>query len=73
MVVREGIVEEVTSEQRHESVEGGDWFKRRAVHVEGAVVGRPEAAGAGAGRWWRRASRAAESRAGRVCRVWGFI
>lgn len=43
-------MEEVTFEQRHESVEGEDLFIRRAVPVEGAVVGRPEAAGTGAGR-----------------------
>lgn len=46
-------MEEVAFEQRHESIEGGDLL-RRAVQVEGAVAGRPEAASAGQGDGGRR-------------------
>lgn len=41
----------MTSEQRHESSQGEDSFKGRAVQGEGAQQGRWEAASAGAERW----------------------
>lgn len=69
-MVREGTVEEVAFEQRHESTEGGDSLGGRAVQVEGAAAGRPEAASAGAGRWWRRGSRAPGSAQAGFAEFW---
>lgn len=67
------MMEEVTFEQRHESIEGGGLFERRAIQAEGAAAGKAR----GSQHWVRDTVEKRQKQpgitVGWVCRIWSFI
>lgn len=69
----EGMMEEVTFEQKHESIERGGLFERRAIQAEGEAAGKAR----GSQRWVREMVEKRQKqpgiRVGWVCRIWSSI